>query len=104
LTNLFENIPVPSEDEQFIELLSRPGARIERIVSHGHFTPVSTPFDQDHDEWVLLLRGSAGLWVDSDGERDLRPGDHVLIPGRRLHRVTRTAEDEPTVWLAIHFF
>jgi cupin 2 domain-containing protein len=104
LTNLFENIPVPSEDEQFIELLSRPGARIERIVSHGHFTPVSTPFDQDHDEWVLLLRGSAGLWVDSDGERDLRPGDHVLIPARRLHRVTRTAEDEPTVWLAIHFF
>jgi cupin 2 domain-containing protein len=104
LTNLFENIPVPSEDEQFIELLSRPGARIERIVSHGHFTPVSTPFDQDHDEWVLLLRGSAGLWVDSDGERDLRPGDHMLIPARRLHRVTRTAEDEPTVWLAIHFF
>ena len=103
MTNLFENIPVPSEDEQFIELLSRPGARIERIVSHGHFTPVSTPFDQDHDEWVLLLRGSAGLWVDSDGERDLRPGDHVLIPARRLHRVTRTAEDEPTVWLAIHF-
>ena len=104
MTNLFENIPVPSEDEQFIELLSRPGARIERIVSHGHFTPVSTPFDQDHDEWVLLLRGSAGLWVDSDGERDLRPGDHMLIPARRLHRVTRTAEDEPTVWLAIHFF
>jgi len=46
LTNLFENIPVPSEDEQFIELLSRPGARIERIVSNGHVTPVSTPFDQ----------------------------------------------------------
>jgi cupin 2 domain-containing protein len=103
LTNLFENLPALATDEEFIELLSRPGARIERIVSNGHVTPVSTPFDQDHDEWVLLLRGSAGLWVDGYGERDLRPGDHLLIPARRRHRVTRTAEDEPTVWLAIHF-
>lgn len=103
LTNLFENLPVTTTDEEFTELVSRPGARIERIVSNGHSTPVSTPFDQDHDEWVLLLSGSAGLWVDCDGERDLRPGDHVLIPARRLHRVTRTAENEPTVWLAVHF-
>jgi cupin 2 domain-containing protein len=103
LTNLFENLPDMTKDEEFIELVSRPGVRIERIVSHGHSTPVSTPFDQDHDEWVLLLRGSAGLWVDGDGERDLCPGDHVLIPARRLHRVTRTAATEPTVWLAIHF-
>jgi cupin 2 domain-containing protein len=103
MSNLFVNLPVETKDEVFTELLSRPGARIERIVSNGQSTPVDTPFSQDHDEWVLLLRGSASLWVDGDGEHDLHPGDHMLIPGRRTHRVTRTAKDEPTIWLAVHF-
>jgi cupin 2 domain-containing protein len=103
MSNLFANLPVETKDEVFTELLSRPGARIERIVSNGQSTPVDTPFNQDHDEWVLLLRGSASLWVDGDGEHDLHPGDHILIPARRTHRVTRTAKDEPTVWLAVHF-
>jgi cupin 2 domain-containing protein len=52
---------------------------------------------------VLLVRGSAGLLMDGDGARDLRPGDHVLIPAGRRHWVTYTASDEPTVWLAVHF-
>lgn len=103
MKNLFADVPVNSADEEFIQLVARPSARIERIVSHGHFTAPTQPYDQDHDEWVLLLRGSAGLWVDGDGEHDLRPGDYVLIPAHRLHRVTRTAANEPTVWLAVHF-
>ncbi len=103
MSNLFENLPAWASDEEFRELLSRPGIRIERIVSNGHTTPLEAPFDQDHDEWVLLLRGSAGLWIDGEGEHDLHPGDHVLIPARRIHRVTRTAQTEPTVWLAVHF-
>lgn len=103
MSNLFVNLPVETKDEVFTELLSRPGARIERIVSNGQYTPEDTPFNQNHDEWVLLLRGSASLWVDGDGEHDLHPGDHMLIPARRTHRVTRTANDEPTVWLAVHF-
>jgi cupin 2 domain-containing protein len=88
-------------------LLSRPGVRIERIVSAGQATPVDAPYDQDHDEWVLLLAGAAGLWIDGDGdgdgERALQPGDAVLIPAHCRHRVTWTAVDPPTVWLAVHF-
>jgi len=103
LTNLFDHLHPQSQEEEFIELLSRKGARVERIVSTGQSTPVGAPYDQDHDEWVLLLRGAAGLWIDGEGERDLRPGDHLLIPAHRLHRVTSTAADEPTVRLAIHF-
>jgi cupin 2 domain-containing protein len=103
LTNLFDDLAGSSENEEFRQLVSRPGARIERIVSHGNFTAPTKPYDQDHDEWVLLLSGSASLWVDGDGERDLHPGDYVLIPAHRRHRVTRTAENQPTVWLAVHF-
>lgn len=103
MPNLFDHLPAPSRDEEFLELLSRPGVRIERIVSTGQSTPVDAPYDQAHDEWVLLLRGAAGLWLEGEGERQLRPGDHLLIPAHRRHRVTWTAADEPTVWLAIHF-
>jgi len=103
MINLLDDLPGPATEEVFTELLSRPGIRIERIVSNGQSTPVDAPYDQDHDEWVLLLSGSASLWIDGDGELDLRPGDHVLLPAHHIHRVTRTAANEPTVWLAIHF-
>ena len=103
MTNLFDQLPTTGDDEQFTELLARPGVRIERIVSTGQATPVDSPYDQPHDEWVLLLKGSAGLWMGGHGERVLGPGDHVLIPARCRHRVTWTASGEPTVWLAIHF-
>ena len=103
MINLFDDLPARSEREIFTELLSREGVRIERIVSTGQSTPVDEPYDQGHDEWVLLLRGAAGLWIEGEGERELRPGDHVLISAHRAHRVTWTAQAEPTVWLAIHF-
>lgn len=103
MPNLFDGVPVGAAQEEFKELLSRPGVRIERIVSNGQVTPVDAPYNQSHDEWVLLLRGTASLWIDGEGERDLHPGDYLLIPAQRVHRVTRTAADEPTVWLAMHF-
>jgi cupin 2 domain-containing protein len=37
------------------------------------------------------------------GERVLRPSDHVLISAHRLHRVTWTMNGGPTIWLAVHF-
>jgi cupin 2 domain-containing protein len=102
MINLFDDLPARAEREIFTELLAREGVRIERIVSTGQSTPADAPYNQDHDEWVLLLRGSAGLWIEGEGERDLRPGDHLLIPAHRTHRVIWTAKAEPTVWLAIH--
>lgn len=102
-TNIFDAVPGKAADEIVTELLSHSGVRIERIVSTGQATPVEAPYDQDHDEWVLLLTGAAGLWIEAEGEFRLRPGDRVLIPAHRRHRVTWTAADEPTVWLAIHF-
>jgi cupin 2 domain-containing protein len=100
--NLFDDLPRKSDEELFTELLSWKGVRIERIVSTGQSTPAGEPYNQEFDEWVLLVSGSAGLWIEGDGERDLRPGDYILIPAHRSHRVMRTAKGEPTVWLAVH--
>jgi cupin 2 domain-containing protein len=101
--NLFDGAPARADAEIFTEVLSRDDLRIERIVSTGQCTPADKPHRQGHDEWVLLLAGSAGLRIDGEGERNLRPGDHILIPAHRAHWVTWTAKDEPTIWLAIHF-
>ncbi|MFL5339113.1 MAG: hypothetical protein ACJ8F7_03015 [Gemmataceae bacterium] len=101
--NLFAGIPAELPAE-LIEVLWRSGpARVERIVSRGHATPPGEWFDQDTDEWVVLLTGAAGLRID--GRSDvvmLRPGDHLLLPARRRHRVEWTAADVETVWLAVH--
>ena len=101
--NLFDDLPPRADKEIFTELLSREGVRIERIVSTGQSTPADKPHRQGHDEWVLLLAGSAGLRIEGEGERNLRPGDHLLIPADRSHWVTWTATNELTIWLAIHF-
>jgi cupin 2 domain-containing protein len=101
--NLLDDLPAHTHEESFTEVMSRPHLRIERIVSTGQSTPTDQPYRQEHDEWVLLLAGAAGLRIEGEGERDLRPGDHVLIPAHRQHWVTWTARDAPTIWLAIHF-
>lgn len=102
MTNILQPLPDASGAEIFTELLSRPGLRIERIVSQGQVTPEDEPYDQPHDEWVLLLMGGARLWLEGEGECPLAPGDVVMIPAHVRHRVTWTSVEPPTVWLALH--
>lgn len=97
------SVPPDGPDEQFATLLERPGVHIERIVSWGHATPPDAPYDQPWDEWVLLVEGAARLWIEGQDEIALGPGDHLLIPAHRRHRVTWTKPDAPTIWLAVHF-
>ena len=104
MTNLFAGIAGPRDAERFDVLLETPAFTLERIVSTGQATPPGQWYDQARDEWVLVLRGSAGLrFEDESGPRLLRAGDHVLIPAHRRHRVEWTDAAEPTVWLALHY-
>ncbi|HEX7873863.1 MAG TPA: cupin domain-containing protein [Sphingobium sp.] len=102
MRNILESLPDASDAEVFTQLLARPGVRIERIVSQGQVTPEDAPYDQPHDEWVLLLGGGARLWLEGEGERTMAPGDALLIAAHLRHRVTWTSAEPPTVWLAIH--
>ena len=100
--NLFADLPASAAEEQFLELLSRPGLRIERIVSNGQESPPGFWYDQSQAEWVLVLQGEARLaFEDESASRLLRPGDFVDIAPHRRHRVESTAA--PTVWLAVHY-
>jgi len=57
--NLFHDLPARLTDERFETLLATPGLKLERIVSTGQTTPEGQWYDQDRDEWVVLLRGGA---------------------------------------------
>jgi cupin 2 domain-containing protein len=102
MINLFDEIPVRAADEIFTEILAREDVRIERIVSTGQSTPPDKPLCQAHDEWVLVLAGSAGLRIEGAAEHSLRPGDHLFIAAHNRHCVTWTAINKPTIWLAVH--
>lgn len=90
--------------EVFGELLQGGSFRLERIVSTGQTTPPGEWLEQPLAEWVVLLAGSARLrFEDEPADRDLRPGDYVLIAPRRRHRVAWTDPAQATIWLALHF-
>jgi cupin 2 domain-containing protein len=85
-------------------LLSRPGVRIERIVSWGQASPAGFWYDQAEGEWVLVIAGAAWLrFEDETDARVLGPGDWLDIAPHRRHRVDRTDPAVPTIWLAIFY-
>jgi cupin 2 domain-containing protein len=100
--NLFENFSFPeSNKEIFEEILNRDGVRIERIHSSGQVSPEGFWYDQDENEWVILLQGMAGIEF-ADGSRiDLVKGDYLFLEARRKHRVSFTSADPACIWLAI---
>lgn len=103
--NLRSGLPArPLPDEVVDLLVEHPGLRIERIVSTGQATPEGQWYDQDTDEWVLVVSGTARLRIEGEREdRVLSEGDWILLPAHCRHRVTWTRAEPPTVWLAIHF-
>lgn len=97
--NLFAGIPVLDTGEDFRSVYACPALTIERIVSSPR--PEPTLYDQDGDEWVLLLQGDATLELDGEPVR-LTAGDHLLIPAHLPHRVLATSEAPRCIWLAVH--
>jgi cupin 2 domain-containing protein len=101
--NLYAIPPDTRSSETLTELLARPSARIERIVSRGQASPPGFWYDQNWDEWVVLLAGSAGLLIEGEtSPRKLGPGDYVHLPAHLRHRVAWTDDKQATVWLAVH--
>jgi cupin 2 domain-containing protein len=90
-------------DEEFCEtILPQNSFFVERIISEGHITPPDQWYDQVTDEFVLLLKGYAELEFE-DKVITLSPGDYLVIPKHKKHRVSKTHPSEKTFWLTIHY-
>lgn len=102
--NIFGNIPTKLSDELFEEILTGNTFKMERIVSRGHASPEDFWYDQEENEWVILLQGSANLrFAGTEELIILRPGDYVQIPRHDRHRIERTDPDKETIWLAVYY-
>ncbi len=102
MANIFD-LPLHLPPEEYFEpLISGSNLRIERIISTGQTTPAGEWYDQDRDEWVILLQGKATLRYEDGSVYQLSVGDYVFIPAHQKHRVDYTSTTSPCVWLAIH--
>jgi len=102
--SLLRDLPAAFDGEVFDTLLRGGKFRLQRIVSNGQAMPPGQWLDQDDDEWVVVVAGSAVLSVEGmEHTHALTPGDWLLLPAHCRHRVEWTDPDRPTVWLALHW-
>ncbi|WP_072054546.1 cupin domain-containing protein [Aliivibrio fischeri] len=103
MPNLFTDIPNELPSEIFEGILSTPNIRIERILSYGHRSPEQGWYDQDENEWVLVLSGFGVIEFDDGRVITLNKGDYLNIKAHEKHKVQATAPNETTVWLAVFY-
>jgi len=104
IKNIFSDIQKHAPDEILENILQTDQFKIERIISRGHATANEEWYDQDRNEWVMVLKGSAGLMFEGDDKAVImKTGDYINIPAHRKHRVKWTEPEEETIWLAVHY-
>jgi len=97
--NIFTPNTQDTSKEIFDTLLQTNNIQIEKITSHGQTS--DEWYEQDRDEWVVLIEGEGRLLFDNENEVTLAKGEHIYIPSMKRHKVIYTST--PAVWLAIYF-
>jgi len=97
MINLYDYQQPPSGDETFTELFKNEKVVISSIASNT--LEEGGWYEQEEDEWLVLLEGEALLSVD-DETLSLKRGDTLFIPAFQLHRVIKTSSD--ALWLTVH--
>ncbi|MCW5200101.1 cupin domain-containing protein, partial [Desulfobulbus sp. F1] len=80
MNNIFTSLPLKLEQESFDVLLKDKNICIERIVSKGHTSPESGWYDQEENEWVLVLEGAGTILFENGKQVTLNKGDYLHIP------------------------
>lgn len=93
------NAFVGSQDNSFLFL----GILIQYWTKQ--ITPEDEFYDDEDDEWVLLIQGKARflfLNIENNEEYELNNVDTILIKAHQKPRVTYTSVDPPCIWLAVY--
>ena len=99
--NIFKDIPKNLSKELFTKIISKNNCKIERIISKRHTTPKNKWYDQDKNEFVIILKGSAELLFFPNKKLKMKSGDYLNIPANIKHRVDKTSKK--TIWLAVFY-
>jgi len=100
--NIFEEIIIDKNEEKFFEIFKNETIKIEKIVSNGQTSPQNFWYEQEENEFVLVLEGFAILQFE-DKEIELKKGDCLNIKAKQKHRVKFTSLTEPTIWFAVFY-
>ncbi|MDR0368378.1 MAG: cupin domain-containing protein [Bacteroidales bacterium] len=93
-----------SSGEEIVEVLTqKKNVRIERIISSGEVSAEDFWYDQPEDEFVVVLQGEAKILFEDGEEQLLNPGDYLIIPSRKKHRVSYTSSNPKCIWLAVFY-
>jgi len=103
MNNIFSALPDNLEAEVFEKLIDNETVTIERIISKGHSSPENDWYDQESNEWVMVLKGEAILDFEHGEQAHLKAGDYLNIPAHTRHKVTWTPANQETIWLAVHY-
>ena len=101
--NIFEQIPENLDEEAFDTLVQSNHLNIERIVSRGHSSPESGWYNQEQNEWVIVLKGEATIAFENEPPVNLKEGGYLEITAHKKHKVIKTHKDKETIWLAVHY-
>ena len=101
--NIFTSIPEDLSQEIFETLAANRFVKIERIISKGHASPQSGWYDQENNEWVIVVQGRARIAFEGEPSVQLGCGDYINIPAHKKHKVVWTDPDTETVWLAVFY-
>ena len=103
MKNLLKNIPKQLPTEHFETLVQTDNIHIQRIISKGHTSPKEGWYDQEQNEWVLVLKGAARLEFEDGSEVSMGQGDSLEIPAHVKHKVVWTDGEGETVWVVAHY-
>jgi cupin 2 domain-containing protein len=94
-------LPGKKQVELFDELFKSKNFLIERIISVGWNKVEDNWYDQETEEWVLLIKGSASIEFENNCFIEMIEGDYIFIPSHCKHKVIKTSSNPPCIWLAI---
>jgi len=94
--NLYTLQNPKADAEHFATLHQTKNLKIEAIRSH--LLHPGEVYNQDQDEWVILIRGDAQLRV-AQKIIELKEGESIFLPKHTEHQVLSTSQD--ALWLGV---
>ncbi|MFM2311655.1 MAG: hypothetical protein RLZZ04_931 [Cyanobacteriota bacterium] len=103
IKNIFELPEKLPATELFETLWHDDQISFKRIISTGQTTPVGEWYDQEQNEWLIVLQGSGELSYEDNSRIKLTTGDYLFIPAHQKHRVEYTSTEPTCIWLTVFF-
>lgn len=93
MNNIYKQLPDNMNKEVFETLAQSDNIKIERIISKGQISEPDFWYNQEQNEWVIVLQGEAILSFELSEDVWLKSGDYLNIPAHQKHRVKWTSQD-----------